>query len=136
MCIYVYYTQNVRGGPILFSPYVYIYIYIIALLHPMRCPNELFDNLLILLIHSQFVYIVYELSDYRSQPLLYGTNQRVDEFPHGLQAAVKETTEKMIGIPLPPPQVRQIEEKVRFRRPSEHEDRIRIATQHVQGYIR
>lgn len=77
----------------------------------------------------------YDLADYRSQPLLYGTNQRVKNFPYGLQSAIQETTKKMIGIPLPPPQVREAEEHVRFHRPPEHENRIKIATQHVQGFI-
>ena len=77
----------------------------------------------------------YDLADYRSQPLLYGTNQRVKNFPYGLQSAIQETTEKVIGIPLPPPQVREAEERVRLNRPPEHENRIKIATQHVQGFI-
>lgn len=77
----------------------------------------------------------YRLTDYRSQPLLYGTNQRVENFPYGLQLAIQETTEKVIGIPLPPPRVREAEESVRFQRPTEHEDRIKIATQHVQGFL-
>lgn len=78
----------------------------------------------------------YQLTDYRSQPLLYGTNQRVENFPYGLQAAIQQTTEKMIGIPLPPPQVRQAEESVRFHRPPEHEKRINIAIQHAQSFLR
>jgi hypothetical protein len=76
----------------------------------------------------------YALAEPRSQPLLYGTNRRVEGFPYGLQAAIRQTTEEMIGIPLPPPQVRQAEESVRFQRPREHEERITIATAHVQGF--
>jgi hypothetical protein len=76
----------------------------------------------------------YALAEPRSQPLLYGTNRRVERFPYGLQEAIRQTTEEMIGIPLPPPQVRQAEESVRFQRTQEHEERIRIATSHVQGF--
>jgi len=76
----------------------------------------------------------YALAEPRSQPLLYGTNRRVKGFPYGLQEAIRQTTEETIGIPLPPPQVRQAEESVRFQRPREHEERIKIATAHVQGF--
>jgi hypothetical protein len=76
----------------------------------------------------------YTIADPRNQPLLYGTNRRVDNFPYGLQEAIRQTTSDMIGIPLPPPEVRHAEESVRFQRPLEHEERINIATAHVQGF--
>jgi len=57
----------------------------------------------------------YTFAEPRSQPLLYGTNRRVQGFPYGLQEAIRQTTEQMIGIPLPPPQVRQAEENRRFQ---------------------
>jgi hypothetical protein len=76
----------------------------------------------------------YALAEPRSQPLLYKTNRRVERYPYGLQEVIRQTTEEMIGIPLPPPQVRQAEENVRFQRPREYDERIKIATAHVQGF--
>ena len=75
----------------------------------------------------------YTIAELRSQPLLYGTNRRVEGFPYGLQEAIRQTTKEIIGIPLPPPQVRQAEESVRFQRPREHEERIETATANVEG---
>ena len=76
------------------------------------------------------------LAEPRSQPLLYGTNRRVEGFPYGLPEAIRQTTEEIIGIPLPPPppQVRQAEESVRFQRPREHEKRIETGTANVEGF--
>lgn len=76
----------------------------------------------------------YSLADPRTQPLLYGTNRRVAHFPYGLQEAIRQTTSEIIGIPVPPPQVRRAEEQIQFQRPKEHEMRIRTAAAHVQGY--
>ena len=76
----------------------------------------------------------YSLTDPRIQPLLYGTNRRVDGFPYGLQEAIRQTTVKTIGIPLPPPQVRQAEEMVRFQRPREHEERAKTALANVEAF--
>ena len=76
----------------------------------------------------------YTISESRSQILLYGTNRRVDNFPLGLHDAVRQTTKEMIGIPLPPPQVREAEEKVQFRRPREHEERVRTAISGVTAF--
>jgi hypothetical protein len=77
----------------------------------------------------------YSIAKLSNQPLFYGTNRRVEGFPYGLQEAIRKTTKQMIGIPLPPPQVRQAEESVSFKRPREHEERIKIATGHVEGFI-
>ena len=70
----------------------------------------------------------------RNQPLLYGTNRRVDSFPNGLQDAIRGTTGEFFGIPMPPPQVRQAEETIKFQRPRGHEDRIRALTGNVSGF--
>lgn len=75
----------------------------------------------------------YVLAEPHSQPLLYGTNLWIERFPYGLQDAIRQTTEEKIGIPLRPPQVRQAEESVRFQRPQEHEEQIKIALAHVQS---
>ena len=56
------------------------------------------------------------LADLSEQPLIFGTNQRLNSFPVGLQEAIRELTEGMIGIPLSPPQVRAAVETVRFVR--------------------
>ena len=76
----------------------------------------------------------YSIADLRDQPLLYGTNRRVEGFPYGLQEAVGATTEEIFGIPMSPPQIRQAEETVKFRRPPDHEDLIRTATASVTGF--
>ncbi len=76
--------------------------------------------------------IGYTITKLQNQPFLYGTNRRVERFPYGLQKAIRTTTKKMIGLPLPPPQVRQAEERIQFQRPREHEERIKIATASVQ----
>lgn len=78
----------------------------------------------------------YTIADVHTQPLLYGTNRRVEEFPYGLQKAIGETTEVMIGMPLPPPQVREAEENIKFVRPPGHQERLRTAKEHVQGFLR
>lgn len=56
----------------------------------------------------------YVIADPRSQPLLYGTNRRVEHFPYGLQKAIGETNKEFFGIALPPPQVRIAEESTKF----------------------
>jgi len=76
----------------------------------------------------------YTISEPRSQIFLYGTNRRVDDFPHGLHQAIRQTTKDFLGIPLPPPQVREAEEKVQFRRPREHEERVRTAIAGVTAF--
>ena len=77
----------------------------------------------------------YSIAKLSNQPLFYGTNRRVEGFPYGLQDIICQTTKQIIGISLPPPQVRQAEESVLFKRPLEHEKRIKIATGHVEGFI-
>ena len=62
----------------------------------------------------------YIIRDVQSQPLFYGTNRNVPDFPIGLQSAIRDTTENMLGIPLPPPEVREVEESVKFSRPESH----------------
>ena len=76
----------------------------------------------------------YTLAAPRSQPLLYGTNRRVEGLLYGLQKAIRQTTKETIGIPPPPPPVRQAEESVRFQRPREHEERIETATANAEGF--
>ena len=68
----------------------------------------------------------YSIANVGEQPLLYGTNRWVDNFPYGLQEAIRNTTVEMFGIPMRPPQVRQAEENVKFQRPHEQEDRVLI----------
>lgn len=83
---------------------------------------------------SRIAPMGYILTDPRSQPLLYGTNRRVTEFPIGLREAIRQTTEEVMGIPLPPPEVRQAEENVRFERPREHDERILTALKSVESF--
>ena len=67
----------------------------------------------------------YSIANVRERPFLYGTNRWVDSFPYGLQEAIRNTTVEMFGIPMRPPQVRQAEENVKFKRPHEQEDWVR-----------
>ena len=66
----------------------------------------------------------FTISDSRHQPLLYGTNKFVEGFPRVLHKAIRELTASILGIPMPPPQVRQAEETVKFERPALHEKQI------------
>lgn len=76
----------------------------------------------------------YAITEPRTQVLIYGTNCRVKKFPYGLQAAIRETTKELIGVPLPPPEVRQVEEKIRYQRPQVHHDRVQTAVVNVEGF--
>ncbi len=64
-----------------------------------------------------------------------GTNRRVERFPYGLQETIRGTTGELMGIPLPPTQVRQAEEAAQFQRPREHEERIEITIASAQGFV-
>lgn len=76
----------------------------------------------------------YTISESRGQFLLYGTNRRVNDFPKGLQEATRQTTIDVFGFPLPPPQLREVEESVRFQRPREHKERVRTAIAGVTAF--
>ncbi len=76
----------------------------------------------------------YSIVKMSEQPLLYGTNRRVDRFPYGLQEAIRNTTSEIFGIPMPPPQVREAEEKVNFSSPSDHQARVQSALSEVSGF--
>lgn len=69
-----------------------------------------------------------------NQPLIYGTNTRINQFPMGLQKAIAATTEEFIGISLPPPEVRLAEERIDFRRPEGHELKVKTVFQSVKGW--
>ena len=77
----------------------------------------------------------YQIADSQSQPLIYGTNSRIGQFPFGLQKAIGHTTEQLLGISLPPPEVREAEEKIVFQRPEDHERRVKIAFQNVAACL-
>lgn len=76
----------------------------------------------------------YQIVNIQNNPLIYGTNKRVNQFPYGLQNAVSETTKENFGISLPPPEVRLAEENVNFERPSVHAQRINTAIQNVESF--
>lgn len=76
----------------------------------------------------------YSIVALRDRALLFGTNRLVDKFPYGLQEAIKNTTEEIFGIPMPPPQVRQAEESIQFQRPDNHEDQIRSLVAGIDGF--
>ena len=76
----------------------------------------------------------YQIAEHRSQPLIYGTNRRISQFPFGLQKAIADTTAEFLGISLAPPEVRIAEEKIDFRRPRDHEQRVKISIQNVEGW--
>jgi hypothetical protein len=76
----------------------------------------------------------YLIVDQGIRPLIFGTNRRVSEFPHRLQEAIAATTEEFIGISLPPPEVRMAVERLQFRRPQDHEKRVQMALEHLDGF--
>jgi len=76
----------------------------------------------------------YQIADSKSQPLIYGTNRRVSQFPVGLQKAIAATTEELIGVSLAPSEVRQAEEEIVFRRPDNHERRGKTTSQIVAAW--
>jgi len=76
----------------------------------------------------------YSIIKMNEQPLLYGTNRRIDNFPFGLQKAISNTTAEIFGIPMPPPQVRVAEEHVKFSRPRDHQSRVQAVIAEVSGF--
>ena len=76
----------------------------------------------------------YSIVKMNEQPLLYGTNLRVENFPYGLQKAIRNTTVEVFGIPMPPPQVREAEESVKFSRPGDHNHRVQLILEEVSGF--
>lgn len=76
----------------------------------------------------------YSIAKMNEQPLLYGTNRRVDSFPYGLQEAIRNTTAEIFGIPMPPPQVREAEERVKFQRQGDHQSRVQSILAEVSGF--
>jgi len=78
----------------------------------------------------------YQITDLRSQPLIYGTNRQLAQFPYGLQKAIRDTTEQFLGIPMPPPEVRIAEETINFQRPKDHDHKVKLAFQNVKGWMR
>lgn len=78
----------------------------------------------------------YELVSIQKQPLIYGTNRRLAQFPLGVYKAISDDTEKLLGMSLPPSEVRIAEEKVQFQRPEEHKRRIQMVYQGVEGWLR
>lgn len=76
----------------------------------------------------------YSIVKMSEQPLLYGTNRRVDGFPYGLQEAIGNTTEEIFGFPMPPSQIREAEEKVKFSRPNDHQIRVQAILSEVSGF--
>jgi hypothetical protein len=80
----------------------------------------------------------YQIVDIKKQPLIYGTNQQVSQFPYGLQKSIKDTNEQFFGISLPPPEVGIAQETIDFHRPKDHEYKLKIASQSIklwQGII-
>ena len=62
----------------------------------------------------------YSLLDSNQPFLLLGTNLYLPEFPHGLRQAIMELTINILGMPMYPPIIREIEEQNNFVRPAEH----------------
>ena len=56
------------------------------------------------------------------------------QFPFGVYKAIRDDTEKLLGMPLPPSEVRIAEEKVQFLRSEEHKKRIQMVYQGVEGW--
>lgn len=54
--------------------------------------------------------------------------------PYGLQEAIRNTTAEIFDVPMPPPQVREAEEKVQFSRPSGHQERAQSTLSEVSGF--
>jgi hypothetical protein len=77
----------------------------------------------------------YTIATIREQPLLFGTNIHLNNFPYGLQDAIRNTSQEVFGVPMPPPQVRQAEENINFTRPSNHVNRISSLKESVSGFI-
>lgn len=76
----------------------------------------------------------YQIVTTQQQSMIYGTNRRISQFPIGLQKAIREDTEKMIGISLATSEVRIAEETIRFQRPEPHTKRLQMAYQGVKGW--
>lgn len=69
----------------------------------------------------------YRLADPEPPFFMYGVDHRVARFPDDMARAVAETTESMLGVPLPPPEIGQAMEKARFKRPREQSERVAAA---------
>lgn len=76
----------------------------------------------------------YAIAKASEQPLLYGVNYRIKDFPHGLQQAIRDTTKIMLGFPMRPPEVRKAVEGRKFVRPDEHQKKVQSILTDVSSF--
>jgi hypothetical protein len=62
--------------------------------------------------------------DERPSKLFYGANQFVERFPHNLHMAIAETFQRVTGVSMCPPEIRQAIEATRFAPPRDHSGRV------------
>jgi len=58
------------------------------------------------------------------QPLFFGTNEFAAGFPRHVAEAIRDTNERMIGLPMRPGQIREALDRSSFSRPAEHKKRV------------
>lgn len=75
----------------------------------------------------------YRLADPKPPLFLYGADRRVAGFPKGVTQMMIEMTERMLDVPLVPPDIGQAEDKARFRRPPEHAERLAAALEGAEA---
>ena len=75
----------------------------------------------------------YSISTDRDKPAIFGTNDKIDNFPYDLRRAIMNTTKEMFGVPMPPPQVEQAEQSVKFQQTGDQEDRVRSLAASMHG---
>jgi hypothetical protein len=66
----------------------------------------------------------YSISKSAERKLILGTNEWVDGFPLYLQDAIRDTNERLLGLPMRPPAVRKALEQGSFVRPADHQVRL------------
>jgi hypothetical protein len=98
--------------------------------------GSLWDILFLDLYHprkSRHAPVGYQTSGNKGRAqLFFGTNEFVEVFPDQLPDAIANTFERIIGVRMRPPQVRELIERTRFSRPAAHKGTVESILQAMQ----
>jgi hypothetical protein len=66
---------------------------------------------------------------------IFGTPEFVASFPNELPDAISNTTERLLGIPIPPPQIIEALDHIKFERPAGHKEKVSEIEFSVRLYL-
>ncbi|MCW5718559.1 MAG: hypothetical protein KIS68_12090 [Bauldia sp.] len=78
----------------------------------------------------------YTLAPTGTQPLIYGTNMRLANFPEALPAFIGDTTRRMFGSEFAPREVRDALKTLPFIRPQHHQKLLDEVHGLIKGFLR